>query len=79
MCRESLITLEFDDKLRLSIQKDPAVSGPTFCETALMDDCDLLHEDSLGYQDMICRWDQPEDFFKHIVEMRQKLKDRNGG
>ncbi len=73
------IYLKLDDLLKLSIQTDPVVSGSAFCETALMNDSELLHDDSLGYQDTICRWDQPENLFKHIVEIRQKLKEQSGG
>lgn len=68
-----LLTLNKD--LYLSIQTAPATAGNAFCETALVTKYSLLYDSSLGYGD-VCRWDEPEDLFKHIVEIRQKLKDK---
>lgn len=68
-----LLTLNKD--LYLSIQTAPATAGNAFCETALVTKHSILYDSSLGYGD-VCRWDEPEDLFKHIVEIRQKLKDK---
>ena len=69
------IYLKLNEDFELSIQTEPTVSGKAFCETALIAASGLTYDSSLGYHD-VCRWDEPEDLFQHIVEIRQKLKDR---
>lgn len=69
--------LKLNEELQLSIHTDPTIAGESFCETGLMKGGRLLHDDSFGYGDAVCRWDEPEDLFQHIVEVRQKLKDKH--
>ncbi len=69
------LCLKLNKDFQLSMQTEPSVSGTAFCETALIADSGLVYDSSLGYDD-VCRWDEPEDLFQHIVEIRQKLKDK---
>lgn len=71
---DSAIYLKLDDVLTMSIQMDPVVSGPAFCETAIVDRSNVLYESSLGYCD-VRRWNEPEEAFQHIDEIRKKFKD----
>lgn len=69
------VCLKLDDELLLSIQTEPCVAGEHFCETALIGAGGITYNELLGYED-ICRWEEPEDLFQHLIEIRQLMKDQ---
>lgn len=70
------IRLTLNKDLKLSIQTEPCTAGDAFCETALAGKHGLISDAKLGYGDTVCRWNEPEDLFQHIVEIRQQLEDK---
>lgn len=69
------IRLVLNDKYSISMQTEPMVAGPSFCETALIDNKSgkLSYINKLGYHDVI-RHDEPEDLYNHILELIEQLK-----
>jgi hypothetical protein len=58
----------------LSIQTRPEVTGPAFCESALLNKTKpgVSYESELGYWDVI-RHDDPEALRVHLVDMFKRL------
>jgi hypothetical protein len=68
------IKLKINDIYSLSVQTNPTVAGPAFCESALIDNVTgaLEYNSKLGYSDVI-RHSDPEDFFDHVLGLKEKL------
>jgi hypothetical protein len=61
-------------KYYLSIQTDPMVASESFAETALLLDDKLVHEYDY-VDDGVIRHYEPENLYKHIIELTKQIKD----
>lgn len=69
------LRLTLTDTYSISIQTNPMIAGPAFCETALLDttSAGLRYNKELGYGDVI-RHDEPEDLYLHITTLLEQVK-----
>jgi hypothetical protein len=73
MCNTGL-ALKLNNKLQLSIQTDPNITGYAFAETAILYK-KVLYDTSLGYDD-VKQFYTPEELFEHLNYLFEEMKLR---
>jgi len=70
------IRVKLNDTYSISIQTNPVIAGPAFCETMLINNISkkLEYNNNLGYSDVIRHMEQ-NDVFDHITELKNKLSE----
>lgn len=69
------LSINLNTHIRMSIQTDPRVAGPSFAETAIQANGGVIYSDELGYSDVI-RHDEPSELFQHIKDIMETIKSK---
>ena len=60
------VRLKIGQNTVLSIQTHPNIAGPSFAETAILHNGNVVYPEKLGYEGDVIRHWKPEDLFTHI-------------